>query len=241
MIKENIDNLTNLWQVVGKNAKSFYVNSEFSYCFVNYSEWPNRLWFSTAINDKNLEQARNIMLNIPVTLKVSHWEFLDSNSELLFKKHGFIKLSEQFGMSLKLYEKYESDSFINLHKVTNEDEALLWSDLFQKAFNYHISDVLVLHSRHEIDYFIAYHDDQAVGTCMLYSNSNDIVGFHSMGIIPEMRRRGYAEEIIKQMLSQSIVQGFKYATLQASEMAKPLYEKYGFDTQFIMKNYQLNI
>ena len=74
---------------------------------------------------------------------------------------------------------------------------------------------------------------------MLYHNNPEVVGIHSMGIIPEMRRRGIGEKVLKEILNISVEQGFKYATLQASMAAKPLYKKYGFTTQFKMSNYQL--
>jgi len=60
------------------------------------------------------------------------------------------------------------------------------------------------------------------------------------GIIPEQRRKGFAEQMMVNILSQSAEQGFKYSTLQASELGKGLYLKLGFKEQFIIKSYSLN-
>ena len=60
-----------------------------------------------------------------------------------------------------------------------------------------------------------------------------------MGVIPEMRRKGFAEQMMVNLLHWSTEQQFTYATLQASAMGKGLYLKLGFEEQFTMKNYSL--
>lgn len=58
-----------------------------------------------------------------------------------------------------------------------------------------------------------------------------------MGVIPAMRRKGLAEQMMRRILNQSLAQGFRYAMLQASAMGKGLYQKLGFTEQFVLKNY----
>ena len=237
--KENIENLTGLWLTVGKSANAYYSDTMMSYCKIRFSGWPNRLWFCKEVNEVNLKRAKDILLKSAVNLKISHWDFIQKAAGRMFKKHGFIKSSEQIGMALEFDKKYELVRLIRLHKVTNKENAGLWSELFQKAFNYQISDTLVSLTFSELNYFIATYENQPVGTCIMYHNSKDIIGIHSLGIIPEMRRKGFAEDMMKQILNQSMEEGFKHATLQASEMAKNMYEKLGFSTQFLMSNHQL--
>ena len=240
VVKENIENLARLWQTVGERAHAYYSETNFSYCKVDGAEWPNRLWFHNEIDKTSLESAMEIIAASPVHLKVSCWDVPQKNAGTLLEDAGFTKASEQFGMALKLNGPFESASRIDIHRVENKAGAILWSELFQKAFNYQISPTLVEVSFNDIGYFIASHNGQPVGTCILYSPGSDVVGVHSLGIIPEMRRKGYAEEIMKQMLHQSVEDDSAYAVLQASEMAKPMYEKLGFSMQFMMYNYQLN-
>ncbi len=66
-----------------------------------------------------------------------------------------------------------------------------------------------------------------------------IIGIHSMGIIPEMRGKGFAEQMMRTILNQAVEQGFERATLQASSMGKGLYLKLDFEQQFAMSNYGL--
>ncbi|MFB6343302.1 GNAT family N-acetyltransferase [Saccharicrinis sp. FJH62] len=239
LIRENIENLTSLWQIVGERANAFYQKKGFSYCGINYSEWPNRLWFHGEVNDTNLQEAKALISGSRVNLKIAYWDIFENNALELFEKHGFIRTSEQIGMSLKVDRPFETTKSIKLEKVANKSQAVLWSDLFKKAFNYDISYILLLLSSKDIDYFLAYNNNQPVGTCMVFSHTKEVTGIHSLGIIPEMRRKGYAEEIMNHILDQSYDQGFKYVTLQASEMARAMYEKLGFLTQFKMYNYNI--
>ncbi len=240
IIKENISNLTGLWKVAGERANAFHYGNGYNYCEVAYSEWPNRFWFLEEFNSTSVIEAREILQSLKTTVKISHWDFYNIYSEKIFNKYGLVKTSEQIGMSLKLPKKFNNKGMIRLDRVTRKDQAVLWSGLFKKAFNYSINEKLVMLSRNDIDYLIAYHQNYPVGTCMVYSDSKEVVGIHSLGIIPKMRRKGYAQEVFLQVLNQSIESGFEYATLQASEMAKPMYDELGFSTDFIMENYQLN-
>lgn len=60
---------------------------------------------------------------------------------------------------------------------------------------------------------------------------------HSLGIIPQKRKQGFATEIMRHTLNKAIDQNLSLATLQASEMAKEMYLKLGFSLDFLMKNY----
>lgn len=239
LVKENIENLTSLWQKVGELANVFRKEKSYSYCSVSNSEWPNRLWFTEEINETNLKDAKEFLTKSSIELKIPYWDISQKHTQNLFAEYGFEKTLEQFGMSLKLDKIVETKGIINLKKVENTEDAILWSDLFQLAFNYRISHKLVLLSCKNVEYFIAYFNHTPVGTSVLFANSENVSGIHSMGIIPEMRRRGFAGEIFKEMLNRSIEGGFGFAMLQASAMARSMYEKFGFNTQFIMANYQL--
>lgn len=54
-----------------------------------------------------------------------------------------------------------------------------------------------------------------------------------------MRGNGYATQIMHHLLNKGLEQGCNLATLQASKMAKSMYEKMGFTTEFKMRNYKL--
>ena len=239
LIQKNIDNLTSLWRKVGEREHAHTSGDDFDFSAINYSEWPNRLWFHHDLNENSLKAAKNQLLSSSTKLIVPYWDIYQSQSYGLLEANGFEKLSEQVGMSLKLTQSYEKIEPLRLEIVTSKESAILWEELFLQAFNYRISHKLLLPGHEDIDYLIAYHKNEPIGTGIFHYSGDAVVGIHSMGIIPEMRRKGFAKQMMINMLSQSSKRGFKYATLQASDMGKGLYLKLGFEEQFIIKNYAL--
>ena len=240
LINANIDNITQLWTTVGMKTATFHSEKNIEYCTINDSEWPNRLWFTGSFNVSIIERAREILLRSKVPMKVSSWHNSDFSDEL-FVQYNFAQISEQTGMSVKLTSEYESDPGIELRKVSTQQQATLWAELFIHSFGYKISQKVIVQSSAEVNYFVCYCNNSPVGVCLLYHNNSQIIGIHAMGIIPEMRRRGFAEEILRKILTNSKYLGFSYAVLQASKTGKPLYHKYGFTEEFTMKNYQLKV
>lgn len=238
LIKANIDNLTQLWTTVGVRTETLYSDENIEYCTISNSEWPNRLWFTDNVNPMMIERAREILLQSKVPMKVSLWHNTDCINEL-FVKNNMVLLSEQAGMTVQLTTEFESDPGIQFRKVSTQKEAALWAELFRHSFGYIISRDVIIQSSEEVNYFVCYCNNSPVGVCLLYHNNSHVIGIHSMGIIPEMRRRRFAEEILRKILTNSKRLGFSYAVLQASKMGKPLYSKYGFIEEFTIKNYQL--
>ncbi len=54
-----------------------------------------------------------------------------------------------------------------------------------------------------------------------------------------MRKRGFAEQIMKRLTNMAVENGSEYVTLQASDMGKNIYLQLGFEEQFVIKNYFL--
>lgn len=238
-IQANIDNLTSLWRTIGERAHAYTSRKDFDHSVISYSQWPNRLWFHHDLNEINIKAAKEVLQATSTRLVLPYWDIYGGQSYKLLEENGFEKQSEQIGMSLRLNQEYQKIGSLRTEKVSNESTALLWEKLFMQAFNYKISHKLILSSYDEIDYLIAYHENKTVGTGIVYSSENAVVGIHAMGIVPEMRRKGFAEKMMINILSQSARQGFKYATLQASSMGKGLYLKLGFEEEFILTNYAL--
>lgn len=237
--QQNIDNLISLWQVINRNANTAVTGNIFDYGIINYSDWPNRLWFKNAPEQTNLDLAKKIISSSTTKITVPYWEINRNDYYPLLEKNGFVKTLEQVGMSANISKGDFIPSEVTINEVRDERTALLWESLFQKAFKYKIDHKLLLSSYDEVDYLIAYDNATPIGTALMYYSGNEVVGIHSMGIIPEMRRKGYAEKMMHSMLFEAAKKGYSYATLQASEMGKNLYLKLGFEEQFLMKNYTL--
>lgn len=237
-IKPNINNLTSLWQQVSEPLNSYFKGNNFYYSYLEISEWPNRLWLNKDIDQKVIDLVKNKLATISDNLIIPYWNIYNNKSYQLLEKNGFELKFDQIGMSLKIKQSYKGNNHFKILKVTNEKEAIVWSELFEKSFGYFINPILLKNTLNSIDYYIAYHKKELVGTGILYRTDN-ISGIHSVGIIPNQRRKGYAELIMKLLINQSIKHKSEYIMLQASDMGLGLYLKLGFKEDFRIKNYAL--
>tara|TARA_B100000809_G_scaffold178239_1_gene175818 strand:- start:4460 stop:5194 length:735 start_codon:yes stop_codon:yes gene_type:complete len=237
-IKLNIENLTSLWQTVSEPFNSYFSETNFDYSLIENSEWPNRLWFNKEINKDTIALAKEKIISTSTNLTIPYWDIYNSNSFELLEQDGFNLKFEQIGMSLKAPHIFTELKDLSLKKVSTEEEAKLWSILFSKSFGYFTNPALLTKSQKNTNYYIAYNQNEAVGTGILHT-TNNISGIHSVGIIPEQRRKGFAEQIMKLLINQSIKINSDSITLQSSNMGKGLYLKLGFEEQFMIKNYAL--
>lgn len=237
-IASNINNLTSLWKTAATPYQGYYKETSFESAYIENAQWPNRIWTNLSPSKNQLKEVQQQMLGEDkyFTFSLFTLSSQENNMELDAK----IKLkSTQYGMSLELNEKFETQRQIDFKRVENTEEANIWSNAFFKAFNYEISTATILKTKETIPYYLVYFEQELVGTVILYT-TNTIAGLHSLGIIPEKRKQGFATEIMRHTLNKAIDQNLSLATLQASEMAKEMYLKLGFSLDFLMENYILN-
>ena len=237
-IKENIENLTSLWRLAGDQSGINFQKTGYEFSWIPGSDWPNRLWFTNPINSNGyssaIEQAK--MHNLGISI----WDGIEITNVML-ESEGFIIKSELTGMTLSLENLNSKSKTLEMEPVSNFLEASEWSSLFQEAFGYKIDSYTILKISNVVNFYIARHNQEAVGTAVLFQNKPEVAGIHSMGIIPSMRRKGYAEEMLLTVLEAGKEKGARLATLQASEMGKGLYLKTGFQEQFKFKTYNYKI
>ncbi len=238
IIASNIENLTSLWRVVSEPFGSYFSNTDFNYSLIKKSQWPNRLWLNQDINQHTISLIKEKLSSVSTNLIIPYWDIYNTNSFELLEKNGFNLKFEQSGMALKLNHLTDVYGFLKLRKVAAKEDTELWSKLFSKAFGYFINPLVLIKTLKKVSYYIAYHQNHAVGTGILHV-TNNISGIHSVGIIPEERRKGYAEQIMKLLINQAVKINSDYITLQSSDLGKNLYLKLGFKEQFKIKSYTL--
>lgn len=238
LIQDNISNLTCLWKTVGAPFLSNYKNKTLEYCKIENSGWPNKLWFHADISENDAEMAIQI-LKKNAGLVIPYWDLYESNSFEILESKGLIKKTEQIAMVLKLDQKITQQNNLNFKRVLNNEDAKIWSDLYPNAFGYEISNEILIHNYKDVHFYLVSLDDNPIGTFMLFQTGKNI-GIHGVGVIPEMRRKGFAEEIMKFALNLSIDLNGEYAQLQASAMGAAIYYRLGFEDLFLIKNYVLN-
>ncbi|KQB43579.1 GNAT family N-acetyltransferase [Flavobacterium aquidurense] len=237
LIEDNINNLTSLWQTVGTPFLSYHKNDHFEYCKIENSQWPNKLWLRRDIIKKDLPDIIKTMRNNP-GLVLPYWNIFGTKSYEILDAYGFEIKSEQVAMALKLDQEFTLQHNLSFKKIDTQQDAKIWSDLYPNAFGYVISKEILIHNHKNVHFYLVFHENQPIGTFMLFQIKTNI-GIHGVGVIPEMRRKGFAEEIMKFALNLSIDLKAEYALLQASAMGAAIYTRLGFEDLFIIKNYTL--
>lgn len=235
-IQKNIDNLTSLWRTVGKQAKAHHLEKNLEWSDIEYSQWPNRLWFAESDKQPDLKEVREVLKQAKAKVTIS---YMDTGLPLPdFEGSGLDQVSELVGMSVSLDGNYEAEG-VELLGVETKEDAEHWSDLFEQAFGYHISPRLLLHDYPNTSFYRIGKKGKMAGTAIVHY-TGEVVGVHAMGVISEFRRQGLARQVMNSILYQAKQDGFELATLQASVMGKQLYLDLGFQEEFLMKNYRLN-
>jgi ribosomal protein S18 acetylase RimI-like enzyme len=240
MTTNNIHNLTSLWKTAALAFDSYQARPYFDYAYVEGTQWPNRLWFHQDLTKESALAAKSILEKAPVPLLIPYFDIYNTQSFELLEAEGFQISLEQIAMFLKPKELLQEKENFHLQKVGNETQANLWANLFKQAFGYLISAETILKNLPYLSYYIAYDNGQAVGTG-LCNLTHQTLGVHSIGVPPNMRRKGFAEAIMVNLINRAIEDQVETITLQASNMGKGLYLKLGFQEQFKIKTYRLNV
>ena len=239
LIKDNIDNLTTLWKTVSTPLLSYHKTDFLEYSQIKNAGWPNRVWFRKDITAENLPQILEIIQNNP-GLIVPYWNIFGSNSNEMFEKNGFTIRNQLVAMALKLDKKFTLQNNLTFKRVLNDEDAKIWSDIYPLSFNYVISEETVVQNYKDIKFYLVHFKDIAIGTFTLFQTEK-IMGIHGVGVIPEMRKKGFAEEIMKFAINEAIDADAQYAQLQASDLGKDIYRRLGFEDLFLIKNYVLEL
>ena len=237
LIEDNLNNLTGMWKTVSSSFLSYHTTPLFEYSKVENSGWPNKLWFRKDISKNDIDEITKTM-QANSELAFAYWDIYGTKSYEILDAYGFSLKSEQVAMALKLDQKFTLQNNLSFKRVSTEQDAKIWADLYPHAFGYVISKEILIQNYDNVHFYLVSLNAQPIGTFMLFQTQNTI-GIHGVGVIPEMRRKGFAEEIMKYALNLSIDLNGDYSQLQASAMGKDIYTRLGFEDLFVIKNYVL--
>ena len=85
-----------------------------------------------------------------------------------------------------------------------------------------------------ISIYCVYHEGQAVASARIeFSESSPFAGIWGGATLKEYRKKGLYQALLNVRAKEAIERGYKYLTIDASDMSRPIAEKHGF--QFISK------
>lgn len=88
-----------------------------------------------------------------------------------------------------------------------------------------------------LHYFLGYLDGQPVSTASVHL-SHGIAGIYTVATLPEARRQGIGGAVTLAALHLAREAGYRVASLQATEMGRPVYARLGFADRFPILMYR---
>lgn len=243
-IQTNIENVTGLWTTAAMTFNGYYEEDGISFANIPESQWPNKIWLHGAPSEENLQAAATVIRQKGPELSLVYFdtrvpEALETLHHSGFKETLFLNamsLQKPVERSIQPKDNYNS---LELTRVTDQLGLREWCRAFKAAFGYTISEETLARTHQSIQYYLLRARGQTVGTLAFFWTGTTL-GIYSMGIVPEARGRGYAQEAMQLALHQSAIAGAEMVVLQASAMGLPMYRKLGFTTDFTMRIYSLN-
>jgi predicted GNAT family acetyltransferase len=236
--KENINNLTNLWKLMGTassqelNAKGIYRSRSWPHRY--WQDWDTRATFKERLCYAPQDRKKLVLPVFQNNPKkdIQH----QSDKESL----GLTFMFKQQAMYLDMHDYTpQKQQQLNISKVTSEKDTSVWCNIASQAFNYeiHVASVILANLHPEVTLLLADIQGQPVATAMLHKTGH-VTGIHQMGVPEQYRGQGIARNMMHEVLGMTKrEQACRYAVLQASAAGESLYISLGFKAQFTIENY----
>lgn len=153
---------------------------------------------------------------------------------------GWTRASDWIGMAVDLpclMELPTSPSPLTIIKVLKDESLQQWSQVTLDARSYASPQLRSDHDRvfTSADVgkgtgwfpYLGALDGKAVATCGLFTIRN-VVGIYWVSTLPEVRKRGFAAQLIRSALQDLATQGYQYGILHSVPAAQRVYQRLGF-------------
>ena len=254
----NLSNLTKLWHKYGSQP----VEATTLPLMQANTRWPHRCWIDWKTPpDNDIGQLQGDVNdsrwveNIPESTIFPLWPTVSANNnrpgskfepqlieQLLLDKHWYCAF-EQTAMYLALpgdaRHLPQTRPEFKVNRVVTSDDIKTWADIGSEAFAYQIDLAVIqqLVNLDDIQLLLGWENGQAIASGLLYK-TGDIIGVHQVGVKQAFQGKGFAKSFMLDLIDACTQWQGKYVVLQASQAGKPLYEKLGFKSQFLIKNFQ---
>lgn len=169
---------------------------------------------------------------------------LDNNTETFVTSLGHNPAAPHPGMTLFPIPKPTDTSHeLEIRSVTDDKDLELFQATAEAAFNMPFSlpqHLLKTRFRDHpaVSMFLGFVDDNPVCTSCLVT-AGSVAGVYWVSTLPDYRHRGYGTTMSWHAISAGEELGCDMATLQASVMGRPVYEKMGFKVAANFRRYIL--
>lgn len=235
----NIKNLTRLWQEMGAKPCVLEGMGKFRMS----TGWPNRCWLEPQFFVDEMSITAGSIAKIPPNFVIPVWAepsaFTGKLAGLLVDC-GFGVLFEQTAMYLDLEQcQVTSEPGLEVRSIGLERDVRIWVDIVSRSFGYEVDKVVIqkMAVNPDIQLLMAYIGNHPVAAVLLFM-TEDVMGVHQMGVVPEYRGQGIARKLMQDVVKRACQTPARYLTLQASSAGEHLYKTLGFNTQLKIRNYR---
>jgi GNAT superfamily N-acetyltransferase len=237
--KANIDNLTGLWKKMGTLPTPALAVQE-----LNASKsWPHRYWFDWGTDTNKISGLDEALDQLPSQAMFPVWgESAEIELKLkpLIIENRFRVDLEQTAMSLCL-TKYKSEPLphLDIKQIHSTQNIETWAAIASESFGYQIdvTSILKVADDADVQILLIYHEGQPAATAMLHK-TGEIIGVHLVGVPKKFGGRGIAYLLMQHVIESCHAWGGKYITLQSSAAGQSIYQRLGFNEQFIIRSYR---
>ena len=260
----NLSNLTSLWHKYGSQP----VKANTPPLLQVNTHWPHRCWidWNAQSDDVTAQLLWDVndsgwVKNIPESTVFPLRQTMNANNDmpackfesqvieqLLLDKNWYCAF-EQTAMCLALPGKAKHKPQpqpqpqlrpgFYVKSVNTLQDSKVWADIGSEAFAYEIDHCVVQQLIHadDVQLLVGWDNHQPIVSGLLYK-TGDVIGVHQVGVKPAFQGKGFANSFMLDIIAACEQWQGKYVVLQASQRGKPLYEKLGFKSQFIIKNFK---
>ncbi len=182
-----------------------------------------------------LAEARAFFAERELPFRVSVREDAASAVVEELAPQGFEVVRAVCGMALDpiRHPELEKDA-LQIRRVETDAEILDFQNTAMVGFGFPVEGgeaffTKRLFERPEMAAFVGYSDGIPASTALLCV-TEDVAGIYFVATLEPFRRKGYGERLTWATVQEGITRGCSVASLQASEMGRPVYARMGFET-----------
>ena len=215
------------------------------FCGLNYAAF-NAALLAQPIDGDARELSR--LIAVPAaqfdarSLRWTYWFCEDFLSKALrreapriFSQHGLRPLTEAPGMyAERLFSPQRTLPSITVRRVDDESSRAAFAEIMSSAFEIPLAISNAVYGsqrawRSSFHGYVGYSNGKAVTTAAGVC-TGDVIGLYSVATLPQHRRLGFAEAIMRHLVDEARQAGVQRAVLQSTASGLSLYERMGFRT-----------
>ncbi len=170
------------------------------------------------------------------------WYLTQAQSDAHLLQSGFKEPepAPEMVLNLNTYAFIQPSPEISIIRVTSDNDFYLWSKIASETFQCQPEVIIeffqpLIKLAGDIPYLAFYENEPAATSLLFYDNQ--IAGIYAMSTREKFRRKGLGWAVAQACIQTANDIGIPYAVVYASKQGKLLYEKMGFKTVQILREY----